>query len=503
MTVTHEADVVIVGSGMGGSTVALGLAEQGVDCLVVERGTFLPVEPQNWDAKEVFEHHRYRPKETWWSVLDEREFAPGVHYVVGGNTKMYGASLPRFRREDFTELAHAEGVSPAWPFTYEQIEPWYVRAEQQFMVHGSPGFDPTEPPRSAPYPYPALPHEPALDRLVDGFRSLGLHPSFAATAVDRRDGGSCVRCGTCDGFPCRAQAKGDAERNALKPALETGHARLLDRTRVTRLITDPSGRKVVEALADHDGEPVRLRSRSFILAAGAVNSAALLLASADERHPQGLANSSGLVGRNYMVHNATFLVAIDPRQANTAAFQKTLMLNDWYLDGPDGYPLGNVQMLGKLRAPMIKPARPAYPRWALTIATNHSWDFYLESEDLPHPDNRVTLGPGGRLQISWRPNNLKAHHGLIRATRSALRSMRFPLVLTQTMGIETNSHQCGTCAAGKDPSTSVLDEYNRTHDIDNLFIVDSSYFPSSAAMNPALTIAAQAFRVAYEGDVLR
>lgn len=503
MTATHEADVVIVGSGMGGSTVALGLAEQGVDCLVAERGTFLPVEPENWDAVAVFERGRYRPPESWWSVHDEREFSPGVHYVVGGSTKVYGASLPRFRREDFGELVHAEGVSPAWPFSYEQLEPWYVRAEQQFMVHGTPGADPTEPPRSAPYPFAALPHEPAVDRLVDGFRSLGLHPSFGAMAVDLREGGSCVRCGTCDGFPCRLGAKADAERNALRPAMETGHVRLLDRVRVTRLVTDPTGRRVAEALGDHDGEPVRLRAKTFILSAGAVNSAALLLASADERHPQGLANSSGLVGRNYMVHNATFLVAIDPRRVNTAVFQKTLMINDWYLDGPEGYPLGNVQMLGKLRAPMIKPARRAYPRWALTAATNRSWDFYLESEDLPDPANRVTLGPDGRIQISWRPNNMKAHRGLIESTRSALRRMGFPIVLTQTMGIETNSHQCGTCVAGTDPSTSVLDGYNRTHDVDNLFVVDSSYFPSSAAVNPALTIAAQAFRVAHEGDVLR
>ncbi len=503
MTVVQEADVVIIGSGMGGSTVALGLAEQGIDCLVVERGTYLPVEPANWDARAVFEQRRYRPNELWWSVHDRREFAPGVHYVVGGNTKVYGASLPRFRREDFGEMEHAEGVSPAWPFTYEQLEPWYARAERQFMVHGTPGSDPTEPPRSTPYPFPALAHEPALDRVVNGFRALGLHPSFAAMAVDRREGGGCLRCGTCDGFPCRVGAKGDAERNALRPALGTGHARLIDRTRVTRLVTDRSNRRVVEAMAERDGEQVRLRGRSFILSAGAVNSAALLLASADDRHPHGLANSSGLVGRNYMVHNATFLVAIDPWHTNTVVFQKTLMLNDWYLTGPGGYPLGNVQMLGKLRTPMVKPARPAYPRWALTAATDRSWDFYLESEDLPDPDNRVTLGPGGRIQISWRPNNLTAHRGLIDVTRSALRKMRFSVVVTQTMGIETNSHQCGTCVAGADPKSSVLDGYCRTHDVENLFVVDGSHFPSSAAINPALTIAAQAFRVAYEGDVLR
>ncbi|WP_421740685.1 GMC oxidoreductase [Cellulomonas sp.] len=503
MTTVLESDVVIIGSGMGGSTMALGLASQGIECLVLERGQRLPREPENWNPTEVFVHGRYKAKEKWWASREDREFAPGVHYVVGGNTKVFGASLPRFREEDFAELKHADGIAPAWPFSYAEFEPWYGEAERVFGVHGTPGADPTEPWRSGDYPYPALPHEPAVERVASGLRGLGLHPSYSAMAVDLRAGGTCIRCSTCDGFPCMVGAKGDAETRALNPALTTGKARLLDGIQVQRLITDTSGTRVVEAIATRGGEELRIRGRSFVLSAGAVNSAVLLLRSANDRHPDGLANSSGQVGRNYMVHNATFLVAIDPLHRNDVAFQKTLMINDWYLTGPEGFPLGNVQMLGKLRAAMIKGARPLYPTWALKMATDRSWDFYLESEDLPSPDNRVTLGPGGRIDVAWTANNMDSHRALIRETSRALKSIGFPVVITQTMGVETNSHQCGTVVAGNDPATSVLDQYCRTHDVENLFVVDGSYFPSSAAVNPALTIAAQALRVAHEGDVLR
>jgi choline dehydrogenase-like flavoprotein len=500
---TIETDVAIVGSGMGGSVLARGLAERGIQSLVIERGTYLPREPENWQPEQVFQASRYKPDDPWWDVLGKRWFNPGVHYFVGGNTKVYGASLPRFREQDFGVLQHADGTSPAWPFTYDELEPWYGRVETMFDVHGTPGSDPTEPWRSSPYPYPALAHDSSLQRVVDGFVRQGLHPSFSAMGLDRRERGTCILCPTCDGFPCQVGAKSDAERSGLTPALATGHATLLDHTRITRLITDDQGRRVVAAVGTRNGEPVEVRARTFVVSAGAVNSAILLLASANDKHPNGLANSSGQVGRNYMVHNATFTVAFDPRHRNNVSFQKTLMVNDWYLESPEGYPLGNIQMLGKLRGAMVKSEKPLVPVWALDMATNRSWDFYLESEDLPDPENRVALGPGGRIEVTWRPNNMRAHEGLVKHTKRALKAMGFPIVQTQTMGIETNSHQCGTCVAGTDPATSVLDPLCRTHDVDNLLVVDGSYFPSSAAVNPSLTIAAQALRVAYEGDVLR
>ncbi len=498
-----DAEVVIIGSGMGGSVLAYGLAQQGIETLVVERGTYLPAEPENWDPVEVFGRRRYKPRETWIDAHAGTQFVPGVHYFVGGSTKVYGASLPRFRVRDFEEHPHAEGVSPAWPFSYADLEPWYAQAEQLFGVHGTPGSDPCEPWRSTDYPFPALAHEPDVARLADDLRAQGLSPSLAAMAVDLRSGGGCIRCSTCDGFPCRLGAKGDAQRCALEPALATGRVRLLDRTRVERLVANGPGSRVIEAEAECEGERVVLRGRTFVVAAGAVNSAALLLSSRSGAHPQGLANGSGLVGRNYMVHNATFLVAVDPRRRNRTAFQKTLMVNDWYLDSDLGYPLGNVQMLGKLTADIIAPARPMIPKFVLGLATDRSWDFYLESEDLPFPQNRVTVDAGGRIQVAWKPTNLTAHRGLVEKTTRALRQAGFPFIFTQRMGIETNSHQCGTVVAGHDPATSVLDPWCRAHEVENLFVVDGSFFPSSAAMNPALTIAAQALRVAHQGDLTR
>ena len=503
MTETLEANVAVIGSGMGGGTLARALGERGIDTLVVERGSRLPREEDNWSPSRVFLDHVYRNGEPWLDASTGGEFAPGVHYWVGGNTKVYGASMPRFRERDFFEFEHPEGVSPAWPFTYAQLEPYYGIAERWYGVHGTPGEDPTEPWRSGDYPYPALPHEPYVADVLARLRGAGARPYSMAMAVDHRAGGRCIRCRTCDGFPCRVHAKGDAEICGIDPALETGNVRLTVSTRVERLRTDPSGKRVVAAEAKRDGEAVTIRARTFVVSAGAVNSAALLLRSASVRHPHGLANSSGLVGRRYMVHNCTFMVAIDPRRTNPTSFQKTAGINDWYLDSDLGRPLGNVQLLGKLQAPMAKGARPRVPTRVLDAATRRSIDWYLESEDLPDPENRVTLDGDGRIRIHWRPTNMGAHRGLIERTRELLKRAGFPIVLHETMGIATNSHMCGTAVAGDDPRISVVDGYCRTHDVENLLVVDSSFFPSSAALNPALTIAAQAIRVAHEGDVLR
>lgn len=229
---------------------------------------------------------------------------------------------------------------------------------------------------------------------------------------------------------------------------------------------------------------------------GAVNSAVLLLRSACPAHPAGLGNSSGLVGRNYMVHNSTFLVGVDPFRVNDTQWQKTLGLNDFYeASEHTPYPLGNVQMLGKLRGPMIKRARRWVPMWLLDFMTRRSLDLYLTSEDLPSADNRVRID-GDRILVDWTPNNLTAHRELVRRVTMLVRKAGYPLIFRQKMGIETNSHMCGTAVAGHDPATSVLNAECRSHDVENLWLADSSFFPSSAALNPALTIAANAVRIA-------
>jgi choline dehydrogenase-like flavoprotein len=493
-------DIAIIGSGMGGSTLAHRLRSSGARVLVVERGDFLPREFENWSPQAVFGDNRYKNAESWFQT-DGSAFSPGVHYYVGGNTKVYGAMLPRFRAEDFGTIEHPAGVSKAWPVSYPEMEPYYAQAEALYRVHGGPG-DPTDPWRSTDYPYPPLRHDPPIAELATALGKQGLTPFVMPAGVDYQPDGRCVLCRTCDGFPCMVDAKSDADIFALRPALGEGSISLLTRTTIERLTTSADGRVVTAAHGRRDNREVRIVADRFVVACGAANTAALLLRSADDRHPAGLANSSDQVGRNYMVHNSTFFVAVDPRRRNTTRFQKTLAINDWYLSGPGTpFPLGNVQMLGKLQAPMIAGARRGVPGGVLRYLTDHSVDLYLTSEDLPDPANRIAVRDN-RIVVAWTPNNLDSHTELVRRTTKAVRSAGFPLVFTERMGIATNSHMCGTAVMGEDPTSSVVDPTGKAHDLTNLWVADSATFPSSAAVNPALTIAAQAIRIADKGGIV-
>jgi choline dehydrogenase-like flavoprotein len=496
-----SADVVVVGSGIGGATTALALAERGVDVLVLERGEPLPREPENWSPRAVFLDRRYKPDEQWLDGAGQA-FAPGVHYVVGGNSKVYGASLPRFREADFAPVEHLEGTSPAWPFTYRDLEPYYARAERLYRVHGATGQDPTEPWRSTDFPYPALEHEPYVAALAERLRAQGVHPAANAMGLDRREGGPCIRCATCDGFPCQVAAKSDAETCALEPALATGRVRLATGVRVRRIVTDGSGRRVDHLVADGPEGALTVTGSRFVLAAGSVNSAALLLASADDgRHRSGLANGSDQVGRNFMMHNNAHIAAVDLNRPNDVVFQKTLSVNDWYHDGGDGYPLGTMQLIGKVQGVMIKSWATRMPLAVLDRIAHRSVEWLVMSEDLPVPENRVTLDPSGRIRTARLARGTSTHRELHRRAKRLLRSAGYDVVATQWFDISMNSHQCGTVVAGTDPATSVLDPWCRAHDVANLWVIDGGFFPSSAAMNPALTIAAQALRVVAESEL--
>lgn len=491
-----ETDILIVGSGMGGATLAYGLKDSGRRVLIVERGERLPREPQNSDPTDVHVRGRYKNAETWYNGVTGAPFTPGLHYWVGGNTKLYGASLPRFRASDFEETRHQDGISPAWPFRYDELEPYYGAAEAIYTVHGSLGEDPTEPAHSAPYPHPALEHEPTIAALADSLTAQGLHPFHMATGMTFAGDDARAACATCDGAPCETGAKADAENCALDPALESDTVDLMTGIRIDRLETSADGSVITGAIGTRDGRPVAIRARTYVLSAGAVNSAVILLRSTSEAHPDGLSNSSGLVGRNYMVHNSTFVIAVDPRRSNATSWQKTLGLNDWYESGrTTRVPLGNVQMLGKLREPMLRNAKRWVPKRLLKAITQRSVDLYLTTEDLPRTTNGIRLIDDA-VHVWWTTTNSGAHRALVRRVRRAVRRAGYPIALTQRMGIATNSHQCGTMVAGTDPATSVLDPDCRSHEVGNLWVVDSSFFPSSAALNPALTIAANALRVA-------
>jgi choline dehydrogenase-like flavoprotein len=454
-------------------------------------------EPQNQDATALFIENRYKAKEVWHDARTGATFKPGVHYWVGGNTKVFGAAFPRLRPQDLDNLEHEGGTSLGWPISYDDLEPYYGLVEQWYWVHGEAGVDPTEGPRSAPYPFPPVPADPYMADLADRLRQNGLHPFSLPIGIDLRTGGRCIRCGTCDAFPCLYGAKGDAEACGVRPALASDDVELQTGTYVRRLLTNKRGKKITGVEIVRNGVFETITAGMVVVACGAVNSAALLLRSANDAYPTGLANRSDLVGRNYMVHNNAVLIAIDPRKKNETIFQKSMAINDFYFSGPNfPYPMGNLQPVGKIQTPMLRSSVPHVPGGILGQIAAHSTDWWVMSEDLPDPENRVTLAPDGSIQIHWQATNTVAHRKFISVARDVFRDAGYRIAIDRVMGIETNSHQVGTIRFGTDPATSVLDPYCKAHDLDNLYVVDASFFPSSTAVNPALTMGAQSVRVA-------
>jgi len=507
MTDFAHYDVVIVGTGAGGGTLAHALAATGKKILLLERGDFVPRERENWDPRAAVSDARYHANETWLD-RDGREFRPGTHYNVGGNTKFYGASLWRLRAQDFGELKHRDGVSPAWPLAYDDFEPWYGEAEALYEVHGERGQDPTEPWARGPYPHPPVSLEPRLARLHADLRRLGHRPFVGPVGVriDERDPvrSACIRCGTCDGFPCLVDAKSDADVLCVRPALARPNVTLQPRTQAVRIETSASGREVTRVHALREGEPVSYRADVVVVSCGAINSAALLLRSASERHPRGLGNGSGLLGRHYMCHNNSMLVALS-LERNDTRFAKNFALNDYYF-GDDAYPfpMGCIQLMGNATGEVLAEGAPkGTPKRILAAMASHAIPFWLISEDLPDPENRVTVGPDGRVRLSYRDNNLESHRQLHRRLKGMLGEIACDeahlvpanLYVGGKIPIGGVAHQCGTARFGCDPAVSVLDLDCRAHEVDNLYVVDGSFFPSSAAVNPALTIAANALRV--------
>ncbi|QVL53773.1 MAG: GMC family oxidoreductase [Cyanobium sp. M30B3] len=503
-------DVVIIGSGAGGGTLARALAPTGLRILVLERGDWLPQEPQNWDAEEVFQKNRYVSKDTWFDKHG-KPFQPGSHYFVGGATKMYGAAHFRLRQQDFEEMAHHDGISPAWPLRYSDFEPWYQRAEEMYQVHGQRGEDPTEPPCSGPYPHPPVAHEPRMQKLVDDLRAAGLHPFHAPSGVLLDEASMpfsrCRRCNCCDGFPCLVHAKSDAEVLGVRPALASANVSLLTRAEVRRLHTDPSGRSVTAVDLQRDGESLQVSGDVVVVSCGAANSARLLLMSANDRHPRGLANGSDRVGRHYMFHNSKAMVAL-AHEPNTTVFQKTVSINDWYFgDAEFAYPMGNIQMTGKTNGTIMKGYAPLetflMPGWSMDRIAEHALDFWISSEDLPDPDNRVTVDAEGRIQLSYTANNQSASNHLVKRLTAMLDRLYLrnhlverQIYIKSTMSIAAVGHQAGTCRFGSDPATSVLDLHCKAHELDNLYVVDTSFMPTIGAVNPSLTAIANALRVA-------
>jgi choline dehydrogenase-like flavoprotein len=512
MTMNTDYDVIIIGTGAGGGTLARHLAPSGKKILILEQGTFLPREKENWSALEVYQNERYHAPDHWYDK-DGQAFQPAMSYFVGGNTKVYGAALLRLRERDFERVEHKGGISPAWPLKYRDFEPYYTQAEKLYDVHGQVGDDPTEPPTHRSYPHPPVRHEPRMQAIVDALKTTGMHPfhlplGLKLNEVDQTLS-ACIRCDTCDGFPCLVQGKADAEVNGVQPARAYANVTLLTEAKVTRLQTSPSGRAITRVEADVAGVPQQFKGNIVIVACGAINSAALLLRSANDQHPNGLANRSDQVGRHYMKHVSVALVALTTKP-NPDRYQKTIGISDFYWGEPEfPYPMGLIQNTGNVLKDMLPAEAPRLlapllklrPDAELKVVADHTVGWWLQTEDLPDPNNRVRIVKD-KLHLDYTENNMEASGRLIdrwihilRQVDHAEHTLPFSLYPRSKMPIQVMGHQCGTCRFGEDPSTSVLDLNCRTHDIDNLYVVDGSFFPSSSAVNPTLTIMANALRV--------
>ncbi|MBZ9848080.1 GMC family oxidoreductase [Mesorhizobium sp. CA14] len=509
-----QYDVIVIGSGPGGASVAHRLAPTGKRVLLIERGGYLPRSRANWDAQTVFVDGAYQATETWYGKNGD-SFHPGLHYYVGGNSKVYGGALFRMRERDFGELRHKAGVSPAWPLGYEVFEPYYAEAELLFRVHGQRREDPTEPPASGPFPCPPVSHEPRIQELHDSLAKDGLHPFHLPLGVllDEKDGraaptSTCIRCDAFDGFPCLLNGKADAQVICVDPALAAyPNLSLLTNAYVSRLDTDATGRTVTDVIVRRRGKEERFRGAIVVVACGALSTALLLLRSASDRHPDGLANGSGLVGRNYMRHDQSVLMAL-MLEPNDTVFQKTLAVSDFYFGSDDwDFPLGLIQMCATSHGAQIRGE--ALPRWLewlpkapFEAMARRSMDFWLSSEDLPRPENRIHYD-GDRVVLEMVETDLEAHRRLRNKLKQMLSRAGFRPVLLERrfyfgldIPIGGTAHQAGTARFGTDPATSVLDLDCRAHELDNLYVADASFFPSIAAVNPTLTIIANALRVA-------
>jgi choline dehydrogenase-like flavoprotein len=506
MSADGRYDVIIIGTGAGGGTLAAKLAPTGKKILVLERGDYVPREKENWMSKAVFLDNRYHTHEKWRDK-DGQEFTPGTNYNVGGNTKFYGAALFRMRESDFEEVKHGGGISPAWPIRYADMAPYYMEAENMYSVHGNRGEDPTEPPESQPFPWPAVSHEPRLQLIHEEWQKLGHHPFHTPLGImlneESRHASRCIRCNTCDGYPCLVDAKSDAQVCAIDEALKHENVKLITQALVTKLETDPSGKSVSSVVVDVLGERHEFSADVVVVSCGAINSAALMFRSANDKHPNGLANGSDMVGRHYMAHNNSTILAIS-RIPNPTRYQKTLALNDFYHRSDDWeFPLGHISMVGKTDADVLRAGAPKFaPHLALEVLALHSIDFWLTSEDLPDPENRVKLGRDGTVELHYTPNNEEAHHRLLAKLKYLMTHAGMEehmahneFYLGKQIPIAGVAHQNGTLRFGTDPTTSVLDVNCKAHELDNLYVVDGSFFVSSSAINPGLTIMANALRV--------
>jgi choline dehydrogenase-like flavoprotein len=483
-------DVIIIGTGAGGGTLARKLAPTGKKILLLERGELIYRESSELIDTEVFKKEQFHAPESWYDETGE-PFYPQTYYAVGGNTKIWSGVLQRMRERDFGQVQHQGGVSPEWQLKYQDFEPYYTEAEKLYQVHGKLEDDPTEPHHSEAYPFPEVAHDPMVQRIGDTLQEQGLHPVHLPLGLGDH-------------------GRTDAEDTGVTPVLNCENVTLKTSAQVVCLHTNPSGSEIKAVEAKIGEQSYLFLGDIVVLACGAVNSAALLLRSANEKHPNGMANGSGQVGRNLMKQLLSVVVQLTST-ANSGLFSRTLGLNDFYWGDKDfPYPMGHVQNSGGILQDVIFAEAPpilsvlsrVMPNFGLRQLATHSIGWWLKTEDLPHPNNRVHY-VGDKLRIDYTANNVEAHDRLVYRWVDVLKNVEQsqPNIFNRTthprsdMPVQVVAHQCGTCRFGEDPATSVLDLNCRSHEVHNLYVVDSSFFPSHASVSSGLTVIANALRV--------
>ncbi len=489
--------VLVVGSGAAGATLAADLAADGRQVLLLERGAPLPLAEQNPASVDLFrQRRRYHPPEPWFGP-DGDPFAPQMLYAPGGNTKIWGAVLERMREREFTGLALEEGSSPDWELRYGDLAPWYDRAEQLYRVHGEAGADPSEPPRSGPYPMAPRPMEPFLEELRQGLLRQGVHPYRLPLSWSES----------------REDPSGDSERFALDRCATLGNFQLRTRARVVALHPCSTGAEVQGVEAEIEGEHWLFRADQVVLAAGAVNSAAILLRSRSHLHPRGLANGSDQVGRNLMKPQLSVILERATRPGD-GTYTRGLGISDYvWGDRNVDYPLGTIQNGGGvLQDPLFAESPPVLslvsrllPDGALQWLADRSITWWAHTPVLPDPLNRVSLS-GDRVRVDYLPNCREAHDRLVYRWLDTLQKVdddpatavvrRTSVYPRGEAPLAVMGHACGTCRMGSDPARSVVDLQGRSHEVRNLWIADASVFPSCPLVAPGLTVIANALRIA-------
>ncbi|CAK6699440.1 GMC family oxidoreductase [Synechococcus sp. BA-124 BA4] len=490
----HE--VIVIGSGAAGGTLAGALAARGRSVLLLERGGVMDLADQNVASVDLFRKDRYHPGDDWFGP-DGDPFSPQTIYALGGNTKIWGGVLERMWPREFEGLPLQEGVAPAWPLSYDELAPWYERAEALYRVHGRAGVDPQEPPRSSPYPHAPLPLDPLFEPLRQGLQRQGSHPyDLPLSWSEQLDDPS-----------------GDAELFGVQPALAHRTTRLISNARVIQLHVDPSGREVKGVEAEIGGQRWMFRGDQVVLAAGAVNTPALLLRSRSTLHPDGLANGSSQVGRHLMKPQLTAILQL-AREPHSGRFPRSLGVNDYvWGDQNVSFPLGHIETGGGVlqdaqfaeSPPVLSLITRLLPNLALEQLAVRSICWWAMSPVLPDPGNRIELR-GERLSIQYRANNLEAHDRLVYRWLSVLKAVdadpltpqvrQAPFYPRGEAPLAVIGHACGTCRMGDDPAHSVVDRDGRVHGLANLTIADASVFPSCPMVSPGLTVIANALRMA-------